>query len=61
MTTFYVPSIYKYVHIYINWSVYGVFSTTETEAVPSINYPGRQLDVYYIGREMYGEILRYLN
>ena len=25
------------------------------EAVPSINYIGRQLDISYIGREMYGE------
>ena len=31
---------------------YSVFS----EAVPSKNYIGRQIDVYYIGREMYGEI-----
>jgi len=30
MTTFYAPSKYKYVYIYINWSVYGVYSTTET-------------------------------
>ena len=30
-----------------------------TEAVPSINYIGRQLDVSYIGREMYGEISIY--
>jgi len=29
------------------------------EAVPSINYIGRQLDVSYIGREMYGEISIY--
>ena len=29
----------------------------QTEAVPSINYIGRQLDVSYIGREMYGEIV----
>ena len=28
----------------------------DTEAVPSINYIGRQLDVSYIGRQMYGEI-----
>ena len=27
-----------------------------TEAVPSINYIGLQLDVSYIGRQMYGEI-----
>ena len=31
-----------------------------TEAVNSINYIGRQLDVSYIGRQMYGEIsIRY--
>ena len=30
---------------------------SRTEAVPSINYIGRQLDVSYIGREMYGEIV----
>ena len=30
-----------------------------TEAVPSINYIGRQLDVSYFGREMYGEISIY--
>jgi len=29
------------------------------EAVPSINYIGRQLDVSYIGRQMYGEISIY--
>jgi len=27
------------------------------EAVPSINYIGRQLDVSYIGRQVYGEII----
>jgi len=27
-----------------------------SEAVPSIYYIGRQLDVSYIGREMYGEL-----
>ena len=27
-----------------------------SEAVPSMNFIGRQLDVYYIGRQMYGEI-----
>ena len=27
------------------------------EAVPSINYIGRQLDVFYIGRQIYGEII----
>jgi len=30
-----------------------------TEAVLSINYIGRQLDVPYIGRQMYGEISIY--
>ena len=30
---------------------------SRTEAVPSINYIGRQLDVSYICREMYGEIV----
>ena len=29
----------------------------QPEAVPSINYIGRQLDVSYIGSEMYGEIV----
>jgi len=29
------------------------------EAVPSINYIGRQLDISYIGRQMYGEISIY--
>ena len=27
------------------------------EAVPSINYIGRQLDVSYISRQVYGEII----
>ena len=27
-----------------------------SEAVPSMNFICRQLDVYYIGRQMYGEI-----
>ena len=36
------------------------FNFTEgSEAVPSINYIGRQLDVSYIGRQMYGEISIY--
>ena len=30
-----------------------------SEAIPSINYIGRQLDVSYIGRQMYGEISIY--
>jgi len=30
-----------------------------TDAVPSMNYIGRQLDVSYIGRQMYGEISIY--
>jgi len=29
------------------------------QPVPSINYIGRQLDVSYIGRQMYGEISIY--
>ena len=32
-----------------------------SEAVPSINYIGRQLDVSYIGREMYGGIVFFSN
>ena len=36
-----------------------IHCTNYTEAVPSINYIGRQLDVSNIGREMYGEISIY--
>ena len=38
---------------------YCIRGNCTSEAVPSINYIGRQLDVSYIGRQMYGEISIY--
>ena len=46
-------------HIYNPFWDYGAspVNLELSEVVPSINYIGRQLDVSYIGREMYGEIV----
>ena len=49
-----VHSISK--HIFLYWQLN---SKPLPEAVPSINYICRQLDVSYIGRQMYGEISIY--
>ena len=45
----------------LNWKIQhcAVYTSVHfmyrAEAIPSINYIGRQLDVSYLGREMYGE------